>query len=140
MARMPTSRGMDPPGTPAAPTAVSTDMITTMICWPRFRSRPNTWARNSTVMPSNSEVPFMHIVLPMGSTKPAMDCGTPMFFSMTARLVGSVALLLLVEKAVTMDVRMRPKNSRGEMPMRDRRMSELVPKAWMISAPMTTST
>jgi hypothetical protein len=72
-----TSSGIDPPGTPAAPMAVSTDMTTTIICSGSVSEMPNTWQRKITVIPSKIAVPFMHIVLPMGSTKPAILAGCP---------------------------------------------------------------
>ena len=111
--RMVTSSGIEPPGTPAAPTAVSTAMIMTTIIWPRSSAIPKTWARKMTVIPSKRAVPFMHIVLPSGSTKPAIDGGIPRFCSATARAVGSVALLELVLNAVTSAARIRLKNRIG---------------------------
>jgi len=59
----------------------------------------NTWARNSTVAPSNSEVPFMLSVAPSGSTKPATSRGRPSSSRATRIDVGSVALLDEVENA-----------------------------------------
>src|SRR2546430_9549109 len=41
--------GSEPPGTPAAPTAVITLSTSTTACVPRSRETPNTCARNSTV-------------------------------------------------------------------------------------------
>jgi hypothetical protein len=52
MRRIPTSSGRDPPGTPAAPTAVITDMTMTMIISGTENPKPKTWARNITVTPS----------------------------------------------------------------------------------------
>src|SRR5690606_27082088 len=105
--------GSEPPGTPAAPTAVITASAATSTCAPSERSTPNTWARNSTVTPSYSAVPFMFIVAPSGSTKPAIGGGTPSSPCATAMLVGSVALLELVENAVTMLARLRFQNAMG---------------------------
>src|SRR5919106_4783856 len=68
----PTSRGIDPPGTPAAPIAVITDMIMTAAICPSDRLTLKICARKITVMPSKIAVPFMHIVLPIGSTNPEM--------------------------------------------------------------------
>src|SRR2546429_1676051 len=64
--------GSEPPGTPAAPTAVITLSTSTTTCVPRLSETPNTWARKSTVTPSYRAVPFMHMVEPSGSTKPAI--------------------------------------------------------------------
>src|SRR2546430_6087088 len=55
----------------------------------------------------------MHMVEPRGSTKPAILGGIPSSSSATAMLVGSVALLELVENAVTMLARMRLQNTTG---------------------------
>src|SRR5438552_438463 len=76
-------------------------------CWDNVRGTPKTCARKSTVTPSNSAVPFMHIVDPSGSTKPAILGGIFNSLSATAMLVGSVALLELVENAVMMLARIR---------------------------------
>src|SRR2546422_6048294 len=98
-ASTPINNGKDPPGTPAAPTAVITLRIMTTTCWDNVRGTPKTCARKSTVTPSNSAVPFMHIVDPSGSTKPAILGGIFNSLSATAMLVGSVALLELVERS-----------------------------------------
>src|SRR5438094_10669417 len=58
----------------------------------------------------------MHIVEPSGSTKPAICGGIFSSSSATAMLVGSVALLELVENAVTMLARTRLQKTRGERP------------------------
>src|ERR1043166_5336264 len=108
--------GSEPPGTPAAPTAVMTLKTRTTTCVPRSSDTPNTCARNSTVTPSYNAVPFMHMVEPSGSTKPAIWGGILSSSSATAMLVGSVALLELVENAVMMLARMRPQKTRGESP------------------------
>ena len=122
----PTSSGIDPPGTPAAPMAVITDMTMTAAIWPSDRSTPKISARKITVMPSKIAVPFMHIVLPIGSTKPAMRCGTPSCSCAMSSAVGSVALLELVENAVISAARMREKNSSGDIPIRNRMIAESV--------------
>src|SRR5207302_10908863 len=101
-ASTPINNGSDPPGTPAAPTAVITLRIMTTTCWDNVRGTPKTCARKSTVTPSNSAVPFMHIVDPSGSTKPAILGGIFNSLSATAMLVGSVALLELVENVTMM--------------------------------------
>src|SRR5207249_5434162 len=106
-ASTPINNGRDPPGTPAAPTAVITLRNMTTTCWDNVRGTPKTCARKRTVTPSNSAVPFMHIVDPRGSTKPAILAGIFSSSSATAMLVGSVALLELVENAVTMLARIR---------------------------------
>src|SRR5437773_693000 len=116
--------GSEPPGTPAAPTAVMTLNTSTTICVPRSSDTPNTCARNRTVTPSYSAVPFMHIVEPRGSTKPAILGGIFSSSSATAMLVGSVALLELVENAVTMLARMRLQHTRGASPPSARTSSD----------------
>src|SRR5437867_13339913 len=58
----------------------------------------------------------MHIVEPRGRTKPAIVGGIFSSSSATAMLVGRVALLELVEKAVTMLARIRLQNTRGDRP------------------------
>src|SRR2546425_11490440 len=58
----------------------------------------------------------MHMVEPRGRTKPAIFGGIFSSSSATAMLVGRVALLELVEKAVTMLARIRLQNTRGERP------------------------
>src|SRR6266540_2761465 len=93
-----------------------------------------------TVMPSKIAVPFMHIVLPMGSTNPAIRCGTPSCSCAMSSAVGSVALLELVENAVTSAARMREKNITGERPIRNRTMPEIVMSTCASSAPSTVST
>src|SRR5207244_13277610 len=108
--------GRHPPGTPAAPTGVITLRNLTATCCDSVRGTPNTCARKSTVTPSNSAVPFMHIVDPRGSTKPAILGGIFSSSSATAMLVGSVALLELVGDAVTMRARMRLAQTRGGRP------------------------
>src|SRR5437016_8563441 len=80
------NNGKDQPGTPAAPTAVITLRIMTTTCWDNVRGTPKTCARKSTVTPSNSAVPFMHIVDPSGSTKPAILGGIFNSLSATAML------------------------------------------------------
>ena len=85
----------------------------TMIIPPSDSSTPKTWQRKITVIPSKIEVPFMHMVEPSGSTKPAILGGTPSPSSAAWRAAGRVALLELVEKAVISAERTREKNSRG---------------------------
>ena len=102
-----TSSGIDPLGTPAAPRAVITDMPMTISWVNRSSWTPNTWARNSTVIPSNNAVPFMFMVAPSGTTKPAIDLGTPNFSSAVRMVVGIVALELEVENAVIISSRIR---------------------------------
>ncbi len=117
-------KGSEPPGTPAAPIAVITLKMTTIACVPRSRWMPNTCARNSTVTPSYSAVPFMHIVEPSGSTNPAILGGIFSSFSATEMLVGNVALLELVENAVArLAVILRQKVS-GFRPPRKRTIKE----------------
>ena len=105
--------GMDPPGIPATPMAVTTDMSTTISCAPRERCTPKTCARKSTVAPSKSAVPFMFIVAPRGSTNPATSRGMASSSWATRSVVGSVALLDDVEKAVSMTTLAFLKNSSG---------------------------
>src|SRR5438034_8156055 len=54
-ASTPINNGSDPPGTPAAPTAVITLRTMTTTCWGNVRGTPKTCARKSTVTPSRSE-------------------------------------------------------------------------------------
>jgi len=49
--------GSEPDGIPAVPMPPRMHRIRTMICCPNPKCRPNTWARNSTVTPSNNAVP-----------------------------------------------------------------------------------
>ena len=77
---------------------------------------PNTCTRNGTVTARNSAVPFAHNVEPSGSTNRAISGGIPSSRSATAMLVGSVAVLELVENAVTMLVPIRPQNTVGLKP------------------------
>ena len=108
--------GMEPPGTPAAPIDTTTDIRTTRICSVSASSIPKTWAMKSTVTPSKSAVPSMFMVAPSGTTKPATSFGTPSFSSATRSVVGSVALLDEVEKAVTMTIQASWKNAAGLRP------------------------
>ena len=96
-----TTSGSDPPGTPAVPTPAMMHITATVICCVRVSSTPNTWARNSTVTPSYSAVPFWLALAPMVSTKRAMRGGSPRFFSATRSETGSVALLDAVANAIT---------------------------------------
>ncbi|MBW3534698.1 MAG: 1-acyl-sn-glycerol-3-phosphate acyltransferase, partial [Gemmatimonadetes bacterium] len=94
-------------GTPEAPMAVRMTSTTTTAWVASVISTPNAWARNRTVTPSNRAVPFMFIVAPRGSTKPATSRGTPRPWVAVRIVVGRVALELDVENAVTMSVRIR---------------------------------
>src|SRR6267143_6507482 len=132
--------GNDPPGTPAAPTAVMTLSTSTTICVPRSSDTPNTCARKRTVTPSYSAVPFMHIVEPRGSTKPAILGGILNSSSATAMLVGRVALLELVEKAVTMLARIRLQNTRGDRPPSTRTNRVRLTAPWSSRPNNTTRT
>src|SRR3989442_14856468 len=62
-ASTPINNGSDPPGTPAAPTAVITLRTMTTICWGNVRETPKTCARKSTVTPSNNDVHERHRVV-----------------------------------------------------------------------------
>ncbi len=123
------SRGSEPPGMPATPMAVTTDMRTTSSCWGRARCTPKTWARKRTVAPSKRAVPFMFMVAPRGRTKPAIWGEMPRSRSAVSMVVGRVALLELVEKAVTITTRMRRKNSRGARRARSLR-TRPYPRVW----------
>src|SRR2546428_6656231 len=73
----------------------------------------------------------MHIVDPSGSTKPAILGGIPSCCSATAMFVGSVALLELVENAVTMLARMRLQKTRGESPPNTRTSTDRPTLPWI---------
>ena len=133
------SSGMEPPGTPAVPMAVSTVMATTTAWVPNDSSTPNACARKSTVMPSNRAVPFMFMVAPSGSTKPATSRDTPKPLCAVSIVVGSVAFELEVENAVSMSVRARRKNSPGRMPA-SRRASEPMTTNWCRASASSTAT
>ena len=101
MARMPTSSGMEPPGTPAAPTAVITDITMTMIIPPMDRLTPNTWQRKMTVDPSKIDgcrscTSSNRAAARTRRCSPARRARPRGVLS----AVGSVALLELVEKPV----------------------------------------
>ncbi len=108
---------MAPLGTPAAPIAMRMAVTITTICEERERLIPNTWAMKRTVTPSNSAVPFMHMVAPRGTTKPQTSRGNPSDSSQTSNVVGSVAFEELVEKAVKMAVQARRKKFHGDQPV-----------------------
>ena len=67
----------------------------------------------------------MFMVAPSGSTKPATVGGTPISCSAVAMLVGSVALLELVEKAVMTEARAFFQKTSGLMPPRKRTSREM---------------
>ena len=105
--------GMEPPGMPAVPMAVTTDITTTTSCAPSDSSTPKTWARNSTVAPSKRAEPFMFRVAPRGRTNPAISRGCRAPRGPPASWSGRVALLEDVEKAVSSTTSALRKNSRG---------------------------
>jgi hypothetical protein len=80
----------------------------------------------------------MHIVVPIGRTKPAICAGMPRFCSATARFVGRVAALELVENAVSIDDRIRRKKSAGESPAAKRMIRESVTTTCRSRPPSTT--
>src|SRR5438034_7203167 len=75
----------------------------------------------------------MHIVEPSGRTKPAILGGIFSSSSATAMFVGSVALLELVENAVTMLARIRLQNTRGSSPPNSRTSSDRLTVPWISS-------
>ena len=134
-----TRSGIEPPGTPAVPIAVSTDIATTTACMGRLSGTPKTCARKSTVIPSKSAVPFMLSVAPSGITKPATSRGTPNSSWAVRSVVGSVALELEVENAVTMSSRARRKKTPGRTPASTRARSPITPN-WCSVSPRSTIT
>jgi hypothetical protein len=82
----------------------------------------------------------MHIVEPSGKTKPAIRGGMPNSVSATAMAVGNVADELLVENAVINTVRIRLKNTTGEIPTRNRRTNPNTTTTCVARAPNPTST
>ena len=82
----------------------------------------------------------MHMVEPSGRTNPAILGGIFSSSSATAMLVGSVALLELVENAVTMLAPMRLQKARGERPPNTRTSSDRLTAPWRSSPSNTTST
>src|SRR5208282_2332619 len=108
---------MAPLGTPAAPIDITMAVTITTICPESGRLIPNTWAMKRTVTPSNSAVPFMHMVAPRGTTKPHTSGGNPSESSQTSNVVGSVAFEELVEKAVKIALQARRKKSHGDQPV-----------------------
>ena len=80
------------------------------------------------------------MVLPMGSTNPAMLGGTPSCSCATSRAVGSVALLELVENAVINAARTREKNNSGDMPMSNLMIADNVMTTCASSAMSTVAT
>src|SRR5690554_5623555 len=98
--KMVTITGSEPPGTPAVPMPARMHRKTTVTCEARLNSTLKHCARNSTVIPSKSAVPFWLAVLPMVSTKLVMGFGIFSLLILTEMAVGRVALLELVENAV----------------------------------------
>src|SRR5690606_4866966 len=138
--RMVTITGNDPPGTPAVPTPAKIQSNTTVICDTTVSSTLNTWARNRTVMPSKRAVPFWLPVLPMVSTKWAIGFGILSFSMLTRMAVGKVALLELVEKAVSVTSPMSFMNCTGLRLAKYFSMIGYTTNWCMASAPSTTST
>ena len=104
------------PGMPAVPMPPRMQMSMMTSCCPRLRSTPKTWARNSTVTPSNSAEPFWFIDAPAVSTNRAIARGSPSSVSATRSVVGKVAALDAVANAVVSASREPRKNVAGPMP------------------------
>ena len=132
--------GSEPPGTPAAPMPPSTHISTTSSCCTKLSSMPKNWARNSTVTPSNSAVPFMLAVAPSVQTKRPTRRGVPRFSSATRSVVGRVAPEELVENAVRMAGWAWRKKNSGDIPPAKRTSSGNTTKKCTAMAPAATST
>ena len=70
----------------------------------------------------------MFMVVPSGSTKPATLGLSPRVFLEHSSAAGRVALLELVEKAVTSTPRMSRKNASGLRSVQSRSHKDIVPK------------
>ena len=87
----------------------------TSTCCDKASSTPKACARNSTVTPSNSAVPFWLAVAPTVSTKREIRLGRPSS-SATRSDVGRVALLEAVENASSIASCAPRKNFSGDQP------------------------
>ena len=102
--------------TPAVPMPPRMHTSITMTCCQRVRSTPKNWARNNTVTPSNSAVPFWLAVAPTVSTKREIRLGRRSSSSATRSAVGRVALLDAVENAIRLASCVSRKNAIGDLP------------------------